>query len=57
VRRFLRGDFELGERMAPQVGLEPDRQIPTAETSALKFIKNTSKTSADAGRHGRQSIV
>ena len=35
--------------MAPQVGLEPHPEIPTAETIVLKFLKNTSKTSADAG--------
>jgi hypothetical protein len=35
--------------MAPQVGLEPQPEIPPAETIVLKFLKNTSKTSADAG--------
>jgi len=35
--------------MAPQVGLEPHPEIPTAETIVLKFLKNTGKTSTDAG--------
>jgi len=35
--------------MAPQVGLEPHPEIPTAETIVLKFLKNTRKTSVDAG--------
>jgi len=33
----------------PQVGLEPQPEIPTAETIVLKFSKNTSKTSIDEG--------
>jgi hypothetical protein len=35
--------------LAPQVGLEPQPEIPTAETIVLKFSKNTSKTSIDTG--------
>ena len=31
--------------MAPQVGLEPHPEIPTAETIVLKFTENTSKSS------------
>ncbi len=38
-----------GKRMAPQVGLEPLPEIPTAETIVLKIVKNTRKTSVDAG--------
>jgi hypothetical protein len=34
--------------MAPQVGLEPHPEIPTAETIVLKFLNNTRKTSVDA---------
>jgi hypothetical protein len=38
--------------MAPQVGLEPHPEIPTAETIVLKIVKNTRKTSTDAGFEG-----
>ncbi len=38
--------------MAPQVGLEPHPGIPTAETIVLKIVKNTRKTSVDAGFEG-----
>jgi hypothetical protein len=41
----IRPDF----KMAPQVGLEPHPEIPTAETIVLKIVKNTRKTSVDAG--------
>jgi hypothetical protein len=39
-------------RMAPQVGLEPLPEIPTAEAIVLKIVKNTRKTSVDAGFEG-----
>src|SRR5208283_4129325 len=38
--------------MAPQVGFEPHPEIPTAETIVLKIVKNTRKTSVDAGFEG-----
>jgi hypothetical protein len=38
--------------MAPQVGLEPHLEIPTAETIVLKIVKNTRKTSVHAGFTG-----
>jgi len=38
--------------MAPQVGLEPLPEIPTAETIVLKIVKNARKTSIDAGFEG-----
>jgi hypothetical protein len=38
--------------MAPQVGLEPLPEIPTAEAIVLKIVKNTRKTSVDAGFEG-----
>jgi hypothetical protein len=38
--------------MAPQVGLEPLPEIPTAETIVLKIVKNTRETSVDAGFEG-----
>ena len=38
--------------MAPQVGFEPLPEIPTAETIVLKIVKNTRKTSVDAGFEG-----
>jgi hypothetical protein len=38
--------------MAPQVGLEPHPEIPTAETIVLKIVKNTRKTSVHAGSEG-----
>jgi hypothetical protein len=41
-----------GRRMAPQVGFEPHPGIPTAETIVLKIVKNTRKTSVDAGFEG-----
>jgi hypothetical protein len=40
------------KKMAPQVGLEPHPEIPTAETIVLKIVKNTRKTSTDAGFEG-----
>jgi hypothetical protein len=38
--------------MAPQVGLEPHPEIPIAEAIVLKIVKNTRKTSVDAGFEG-----
>ena len=38
--------------MAPQVGLEPHPEIPTAETIVLTFSENTRKTSVDEGFEG-----
>ena len=43
---------ETTEKMAPQVGFEPHPEIPTAETIVLKIVKNTRKTSVDAGFEG-----
>jgi hypothetical protein len=43
---------ETEKEMAPQVGLEPLPEIPTAETIVLKIVKNTRKTSVDAGFEG-----
>jgi hypothetical protein len=40
------------KRMVPQVGLEPHPEIPTVETIVLKILKNTRKTSVDAGFEG-----
>ena len=55
VQKFwiLRKRLETqGQEMAPQVGLEPHPEIPTAETIVLKFSENTRKTSVDAGFEG-----
>jgi hypothetical protein len=39
-------------KMVSAVGLEPHPEIPTAETIVLKIVKNTRKTSVDAGFEG-----
>ena len=48
-RRTKRKVHKPLKEMAPQVGLERCPEFLTAETILLKFLKNTRKTSTDAG--------